>query len=172
VLKEHKNSLPQYTHSNIYSAMAVMQSSNGQDARTTLRYAEKILHSDDAPVYVDPPIAAFIQNIGMTLYEQGDYGQAMIALEQLVDKEQLTAKQPMPERGRVEIINIMTLTSLKQAKKDKDLSLRLWSEGINGAWALHSEQRYREALLAYEIMQSLWPGEDDIRALRDLAVHW
>jgi cytochrome c-type biogenesis protein CcmH/NrfG len=105
-------------------------------------------------------------------HEQGDYGQAMTLLEQLIDIDRLTAKQPMPERSRVEVINNMALTSLKQAKKDKDFSLRLWTEGINGARALHSEQRYHEALLAYEIMQSLWPGEDDIRALRELVVHW
>jgi transcriptional regulator with XRE-family HTH domain/tetratricopeptide (TPR) repeat protein len=172
VLKEHKNNLPQYTHSDIYSSLALMQASNGQDASAELRYAEKMLSSDDAPIYVDAPISGFIHKVGVTLYEQGDYGQAMTLLEQLIDIDRLTAKQPMPERSRVEVINNMALISLKQAKKDRDLSLRLWTEGINGARALHSEQRYREALLAYEIMQSLWPGEDDIRALRELVVHW
>jgi hypothetical protein len=149
-----------------------MQARNGQDASAALRYAEKMLSNDDVPVYIDPPIPVFIHTTGMALYEQGDCGQAMAVLGQLIDTERLTVKQPMPERQRVEVINTIMLTSLKQAKKDKDLSLRLWTEGINGARALHSEQRYREALLAYEIMQSLWPGEDDIRALRDLAAHW
>jgi transcriptional regulator with XRE-family HTH domain len=172
VLKEHKNSLPQYIHSKIYRSLALMQARNGQDARAALRYAEKMLSGDDAPVYIDPLIPGFIHVTGVTLYEQGDYGQAMTVLEQLIDTERLTAKQPVPERVRVEVINTMTLISLRQAKKDKDLSLRLWTEGINGAKALHSEQRYREALLAYEIMQSLWGGENDIRALRELAVHW
>jgi transcriptional regulator with XRE-family HTH domain len=118
------------------------------------------------------PIQGFIYRAGTALYEQGDCGQAMAMLEQLIDIEQLTAKQLMPEPTRVEVINTMTLISLRQPKKDKDLSLRLWTEGINGARALHSEQRFREALLAYEIIRGIWADEEDIKALRDLTVHW
>src|SRR5579884_3389819 len=72
VLKEHKSSLPQYVHTDIYGSLALMQASNGQDARAELRYAEKMLSSDDLPVYIDPPIPVFIHTAGMALYKQGD----------------------------------------------------------------------------------------------------
>jgi len=37
---------------------------------------------------------------------------------------------------------------------------------------LRSEQRFAEALTAYDIMQALWPGDKQIKELRDLTRHW
>jgi hypothetical protein len=53
-----------------------------------------------------------------------------------------------------------------------DLSLRLWKAGIQGAMNLRSEQRFGEALTAYDIMQALWPGDKRIKELRDFTRHW
>jgi hypothetical protein len=67
------------------------------------------------------------------------------------------------------VLNHLTLTTLRNPKKDMEQSIRLWTAAIQGARALGSQQRLGEAYTAYEIMQVLWPQEARVKDLRDLA---
>lgn len=170
---EHKNVLPVYAHANIYSTLAVMQAKNGNQADTTLRSAEKTAFRDEKhPVYVDAPVPAFIRNAGMAFYQQRNYDQANAMLSNLIDTTTLKAKRSLPERTRVEVINTMTVTSMKARGKDLEQSLHFWKAGIQGAKKLQSEQRFTEAIAAYDIMEALWPDEKRITELRELTQHW
>jgi hypothetical protein len=66
----------------------------------------------------------------------------------------------------------MTMALLKGSEKDMERTLHCWQAAMQGAHTLQSEQRLSEALVSYEVMQSVWPGEKRIAGLRDLAVHW
>jgi hypothetical protein len=43
---------------------------------------------------------------------------------------------------------------------------------MQGAIVLRSEQRFNEAMTAYDIMEALWPEERRVRELRECIVHW
>ncbi|MGH2478527.1 MAG: hypothetical protein ACRDHW_02580 [Ktedonobacteraceae bacterium] len=62
--------------------------------------------------------------------------------------------------------------TLKSLKKDMEQTLHFWKPAAQGARILQSEQRFKESLVGYEIMESLWPRERRIIELRDLAIHW
>src|SRR5579859_7595334 len=108
----------------------------------------------------------------MVRYQQGKHTDALSSLTHLIDPERLTLKSPLPERSRIEGLNTMALASLKAKDKDMERSIHFWKAGITGARALQSEQRFSEALVGYEIMEAVWPGEKTIKGLQELTVHW
>src|SRR5579875_206075 len=176
LLKEARVPLPPRLLGGIYSTVALMHAKNGLRATVPLRQAAEAFFGPQEEehrfVYMDYTKGDLVLNDGMVQYYQGDHDQALDALSQLIHPETLTLKIALPERSRIEGLNIMTLASLKRAKKDLEQSLHFWEAAIQGARALQSEQRFTEALLGYEIMVSIWPGEKRVTGLRDLTVHW
>jgi tetratricopeptide (TPR) repeat protein len=175
-LKTSKTPLPSLRVAGTYSTMAVMQARNGQKASASLRQATEAFFGqqrDDLNyVYIDFTEGNLILNDGLAHYQQGDYEQAIDSLSQLIDPETLAMKKALPERTSVEGLTMMTLASLKSEQRDQERIVFFWQAAIEGARTLQSEQRFQEALLAYELMQTLWPGEKRVAALRDLTIHW
>ncbi len=113
-----------------------------------------------------------ILEAGWTNYYQGDQPKAMEWLSKRIDPETLVPKIAQSELGRVETINVMTLSSLKTKDRDMEKTLHLWIHGMKGAIALQSEQRFNEALATYELMEVVWPDEKRVAELREHIVHW
>jgi tetratricopeptide (TPR) repeat protein len=160
----------------IYSTLALMQSKNGLNGTGSLQQAADAFFAPTTDesrfVYMDYTTSDLALNDGMVHYHQGEYGKAMDSLSQLIDPEKLTLKMPLPERSRIEGLNIMVLASLKTKNRDMEHIIHIWTEAMSGARTLQSEQRFSEAVTAYEIMEVLWPDDLHIVNLRDLIVHW
>ena len=176
LFKEHFTSLPSRLLGGIYSTLALMQAKNGQRGTPMIEKASeaffKTTNEDKRIVYLDYTISDLILNDGMVNYQQGEYAKAVHSLTQLIDTNTLSSKMPLPERSRIEAINIMTLASLKGPKKDIEQIITLWKAGMQGAKRLQSEQRYSEALTAYNVMEGIWSNEKHIHDLRELSIHW
>ncbi len=176
LLKQKGAPLPSRLLGGTYSTLALMRSKNGQSGILSLRQAAESFFSGKEEeshfAYMDYTLADLVLNDGMVHYQHGDYDKALDSLSQLIDPEKLTLKIPLAERSRIEALNIMALSCLKHDKKDKELSLYFWNAGIQGAKALQSEQRFNEAIAAYDIMEAIWPHEKDIKGLQPLTVHW
>jgi hypothetical protein len=84
----------------------------------------------------------------------------------------LNLKKPLPERSHIETINLIALAELKSKDRDKEHVVHCWTAAIEGAKHLQSEQRFSESLVAYEIIEGVWPGNPRIEELRELIVHW
>jgi hypothetical protein len=108
----------------------------------------------------------------MTYLNLGHYDTALNSFEQVIDPKTLKTKMSVAERVRVEILNNQALASLKTKAKDQEQSVHIWKAAMQGAKALKSEQRYSEALRAYDIMEALWSDDKRIRELRELTQHW
>jgi hypothetical protein len=67
----------------------------------------------------------------------------------------LTAKLPLSGKTYAEMLNFMTLASLKNPQKEREVSLRLWDAAIQGARKLQSRQRFEEVRAAYDLMDTL-----------------
>jgi len=175
-LLKQKQPLPSRLLGGIYSTLALMQSKNGQSGMLPLRQAAESFFSgkqeESRFVYMDYTVSDLVLNDAMVHYQQAAYDKALDSLSQLVDPEHLTLKMVLPERSRVEALNVMTLASLKHPQKDMERSLHFWYAGIQGAKALRSEQRFDEAVAAFDIMDALWSGERRIKELQPLTIHW
>ncbi len=175
-LKEQKTLLSPHVVGGVYSTMAVVQAINGQQGTETSKLAADHFFAQGATgpgfVYMECTPADLVLKDGIVHYRQGLYKQAQDSLQQLIDVETLKTRLPLPERSRIEGINILTLASLKAKEKDMEQTIYLWKAGISGAIKLCSEQRFHEALLAYQIMESVWPTEQRIKELRDWTSHW
>jgi transcriptional regulator with XRE-family HTH domain len=167
------------TRSSTYAGIAKYQAQNGQHEEGI---AAAISSAYDAfstslnktiPVYNDFNYSTLVMLDGQAYYHLGQYDKALETFAQAVDSETLAPKVPSSsERVYIEIINNQALASLKRPTKDMELSIRLWTAGTKGAIALRSEQRFGEALIGYNVMEALWPGDRRIKDLRDLIVHW
>jgi transcriptional regulator with XRE-family HTH domain/tetratricopeptide (TPR) repeat protein len=180
-LLEHASlSLPGLVQSNIYSGVAKNQALHGQkdEALVALHLAHDtfaVTGGEDPTLssMIDYNIGQLFMDDGLTHYRLGQYDAALGSFSKVVDPETLMLKLPITsERARVEIINHQVLASLKLPRKDMELSMKLWREGIQGARALRSDQRFSEALSAYNIMEALWSPDKRITELRDLVRHW
>ncbi len=166
--QDHKaRPVSSYIQSRMYSALAVMAAKNGRTTQYLGKAADASLET-----IMDFTQGALILNDGMTQYYQRKYKQAQDSLEQLIDPITLKAKLDLPERSRIEALNIMTTVSAKAKDRNMEKALHFWVAGIQGAKALRSEQRFTEAVAAYDIMEAAWPDEPRITELRELTQHW
>ncbi len=172
--------IPSITQSSIFGGVAKYQARNGQgeDASTALHEAKSAFFSseqsgEDTAAFDDFNYSTLLLDDGLTYYYMEQYEKALEVFAQAIDLETLHPKVPISSvRVHVEIVNNETLASLKSPKKNMELSIKLWKAGIQGAVDLRSEQRFGEALTAYDIMQALWSGDKRIKELRDLTRHW
>jgi len=172
-----KGALPPRLMSGLYSTLAVMQAKNGQKASATLKKAADAFFANGGNeehrfLYMDYGQSELILNDGMVMYYEQDYARALDSFGQIMDLQTLAMKRPLPERSKIEMLNLMALSTLKSTERDMEQALHFWHPAIEGAKALQSEQRFEEASMTYEIMEALWPGEKTIKGLRELAVHW
>ena len=113
-----------------------------------------------------------IGNEAMAYYHAGNQSKAMDTFSQLIDPENLTLQIPLSGKARVEMLNLMTLSTLKQPKKNLDQVLTLWEAGLSGAQALQSNQRFNESSSIYDAIEAVWPNEPRVKERRKQLVHW
>ncbi len=179
LLEQASVPVPMLMQSCVYSTVAKNLSLHGQkdEALNALRQAHDTFsaasNDDKNFSYMDADLPHLFMNSGYTYYHLGQHDQALAAFAQIVDTETLTRKIPgVAERIRIEVMNHQALALLKRPEKDMELTIKLWQAGIKGAIALRSEQRFSEALSAYQIMEALWPREKKILELSELTRHW
>ena len=69
------------------------------------------------------------------------------------------------ERERVE-------ASRDDQTPDMDLCIDLWVQGTRGAIELKSERKFTWARKDYKLLSAVFRGEQRVKDLRDLLVHW
>jgi tetratricopeptide (TPR) repeat protein len=169
---------PSLSHSfavRIYSAQAVLEAKTGKKPETTLQLAHTALHeaaNENYYVFSEGIIPELIGNESLAYYHARKYAQATDTFRQLINSEDLTAKLPLSGKAYAEMLNFMTLASLKNPQKDREVSLRLWDAAIQGARKLQSRQRFEEVRAAYDLMDTLWPGEKVIEDRREFVMQW
>jgi len=174
LLKQKSSPIPLHLQARIHAQLAYTLTKNRQDGSAHLDQAF-ILHpgtDKECPMYVNYERTDLLRDAGTTYMLQGDSAKAVETFSQVVNPKTLILKMRWTELGRVETINAMTKAQLKTKDKDMEETIHFWTAGIEGAKALHSEERFNEALAAYEIMEYVWPGDPRIEELRDYIVHW
>jgi transcriptional regulator with XRE-family HTH domain/tetratricopeptide (TPR) repeat protein len=177
LLTNAKQSVHPLVRSNTYAVLGAYSAQNGHR-----EYALKALDMATQTFFSTPPMNEFnymdydysevALTWGLAHARTGYPEEALKAFTEIIDPTMLTVKMPVSERVRVEFLNHMALASVKSSIKDMEQAVTYWQAGIQGAKALKSEQRFSEAMTAYEIMESVWHGDKRITNLRELIVHW
>lgn len=156
----------------MYSTLALMHAKNGLSPDVPLGKALEMNIENETYPFVDFKQSNLLLEAGWTYCYQGDQIKAMAWLGKRVNPETLEPRIRQSALGRVETMNVMTLSSLKAKDRDMEKTIHLWTAAVQEATTLQSEQRFHEALANYELMEVVWPGEQRITALRDYLVHW
>ena len=176
IVEQADSSLAPVVVSAVYSTLAVMQARNGISPDAALGKAHDVFPAssvDGSDVSsADFGYAKLMRNNGLAYYYEGNHTKALGAFAKVIDPNNLSPQVPMAGRTRVELLNRQTMTALKSPVRDMEQIISYWKAGIRGAIALQSQQRFDEACMAYEVMTGIWSGEQRIKELRDLIVHW
>lgn len=163
--------IPSLVCSYVYSGLANYQAYNGQkeNALISLEKAHQTfaVRTADVPKCVDHGQANLFTNDGMTHYHLGLYTQALAAFEQ-------TRKLSQGKLGRLEVLmsELSTELSRDDTPRDMERCINLWTQGIQQASKLQSDKWFNEAVQTYKAMRVAWPGEQPIKELQDLLIHW
>ncbi len=169
----HKAPIPQLVHSYIYAGLATYQAYSGQkqDAFISLKKAHTMFfnrpNDEQASIWIDHNQANLILNDGMTHYYLDMHKEALDSFEQ-------TKKIQQDDIGRVEILvdEVMTEISRDDKPRDMEWSITQWTQAIQGAKTLRSDQWFKESTTAYKAMRAVWPREQRIKELRDHIAYW
>jgi hypothetical protein len=165
----------QLVHSYVYAGLATYQSyykDRGKDAFASLKKAHVSFHNAQAtnevlPVWIDHNQANLVLNDGMTHYHLGLYTQARESFAQTRGIQQ-------DDAGRIEILidEVMTELDRDDQLRDMDWCIATWTQSIEQAKSLQSDQWFYEAVSAYKTMHAVWPHEQRVKGLRDYIAHW
>ena len=108
-------------------------------------------------------------DLGKRYEETQDHAKARSAYTQaaaaLAHIEQVPVTVTIPERVRLEIINLRTLAAVKASNLEGFQHFIL--QGIEGAKALESEKRRQEVISTWKLARHVWPKEASVLDLVD-----
>ncbi|HEU5229296.1 MAG TPA: helix-turn-helix transcriptional regulator [Ktedonobacteraceae bacterium] len=174
VLETSKAPIPPLARSYVYAGLASYQAGNGlkQEAFQSLGKAHTAFFAqppdEPAPVWIDHYQANLVLHDGMTHYHLG------LQKEALNSFEQIHLDPAKTETVRVEALLNQVMAEVNRADTERDMAwcIDRWIQGIEGAKALQSEQRFNESLHAYSALCAAWPSEPHIKELRAYITHW
>jgi transcriptional regulator with XRE-family HTH domain len=177
LLKNHRQAkrpalLPEGVIGNFYSSYCQTQIKNGIAPDTALGIAIDCEPLNEHVALVEFTASEQQWEAAWTYCAEGNPRQAMVWLEKLIDPETLASRVPQSERERVGVLNILVDALLQFKERNMENTIKAWIASMEGANALKSEQKYRDAIDNFELMRRIYPGEDAIRKLIPQTVHW
>lgn len=167
-------SIPPIARSYIYGGLATYQAHAGHQ-QEALRSLDKAYVSffaqapdEPAPIWIDHYKANLILHDGMTHFYLGLHKKALDSFEQI----HLAPFKTETLRVEAFLNQMMAEINRDDEERDMEWCIDRWIQGIEGAKALQSEQRFAEAITAYAAMRAVWPGEQRVKELRDRIIHW
>jgi tetratricopeptide (TPR) repeat protein len=164
--------LPSCIQNGIYSTLAVIQAKNGKSSDVALGKATEVDPGNEVYAFMDFTQSTQLLEAGWAYCYQGNQIKTMETLKKRINPETLVPTIAQSEIGRLETINILTLSSLRAKDRDMGKTIHFWRAAIESAKALQSEWAFTEAVTNYQFMEIAYPGEARIAELRDLIVHW
>jgi tetratricopeptide (TPR) repeat protein len=168
--------VPPLIVSYVYSGLANYQGHMGktQDALRTLGRAHAAFFAQPGnsapPIWIDHDQGNLLLHDGLAHYYLGLQKQAIDSFAQISALPRTARKETT--HGEALIDQVLAEIQREDQPRDRNFCITLWTQGMQQAAQMRSEERYNEALAAYTAMRAAWPGESRIKELRDLAVHW
>jgi transcriptional regulator with XRE-family HTH domain len=166
--------IPLLAQSKVYVGLARSQAYYGkkQDALTSLKKAHTTFftqpQNEPIPIWVDYDEASLILWDGMTHHHLDMHKEALDSFSQTnqIKHDNLTTYY------EIMLDEVLAEVSRSDKPRNMEFCIDRWTQGIEGAKALQSNQRFNEAIHMHTVMSAIWPGDKRIKELRDLIVHW
>jgi hypothetical protein len=150
--KAQKPELPSGVIGSFYSAMAIAQTKNGECPDQALGFAIDSAPGIDPNSFIVFAPSTQLKEAASICCSKGDQTQAMKYFAKRINVETLAPRIAQSEWGRVETINILTLSMLKSKERDMGKIIHHWSAAIEGAKALKYEYAFNQAVANLEGM--------------------
>lgn len=165
--------VPAIACSYVYAGLATYQAHNQQkqDAFRSLGKARDSFFAqsptEPIPIWIDHYTGNLVLNDGRTHFHLGMHRQALDSYAQIhtdpAGSEAIRVEASLSE-AMAEVYHV--------GNRDMEWVIEKWIQGIEGAKALKSEQRFSEAVTTYAAMCAAWPAEPRITSLREHIIHW
>ena len=161
----------------VYAGLANYQVHTGtmykQDALTLIERAEEAFRAaqenkETAPIWIGYDEGNLLLHSGHAYHHLGMSQKAIDSFARIGDLKD------SHETYRVEAIIDQAMAEVNREDRLPDMAFCIdrWTQGIQGAIAMHSKEKFTLAVHAYATMRAVWRGEQRIKDLRDLIVHW
>lgn len=177
VQESRRAQVPHQVRAWIYIGQAKFRALNGlkQDAYQSIGKANEVRQSGEFQgLYFNA--ANLMRQAAIAHSYLGEQPKAVASFLATLDINDNHVKpaMPMPDRFHVSLLSETTYSSLRlpMAKKDKDLSVKLWKASLAKAIELRSTTYYNEAQSLLRTMECIWPDDPEVNDLRDLLVPW
>jgi transcriptional regulator with XRE-family HTH domain len=172
-----KKSLSLMLQSYVHVGLANYQAHTGakykQDALTSLGQAQTAFdaameNKEIAPIWIGYDEGNLLLNGGLAYHH---LGMSQKAIDSFAMIDNLTDSQ---ETCRVESFIDQVMAEVNREDRSPDLTFCIdrWKQGIQGAIAMHSEEKFTLSIQVYATMRAVWRGEQRIKDLHDYIVHW
>jgi transcriptional regulator with XRE-family HTH domain len=168
--------IPHIVHSYVYAGLATYQAYDGhkEDALLSLKKAHISFFAQSdtevVPLWIDHSIGNLLNNDGSTHMHLGLYKEALDSLGQIDTQYAQDATIPMSCRVASIFDQVTAEVSRDDRPRDLQWCTNLWVRGVQGARELKSQKRIDEAVQAYAVMRAAWPGEKQVKDLREYLV--
>jgi hypothetical protein len=148
-----------------------------QDAYASIGRANEVqsLVNDDIDMTLFNPVN-LIRQAAIAHSYLGEQSKAVRTFLEAVDINDPDVKPtiPMSDRLHISLLSEVLYSTLRlpMAKKDKDLSVKLWKASLNKTLMLRSATYYNEAANNLNTMEAIWTDDAEVADLRDLLVPW
>jgi transcriptional regulator with XRE-family HTH domain/tetratricopeptide (TPR) repeat protein len=170
--------IPQLVYSYVYAGLATYRAYDGQeeDALQAIKQAHEAFFersaAEEVPIWIDHNIGNLLINDGETHMHLGLHKDALISFEQIDTR--YSQDTTVSSTGRINALIKQAMAEVDRDDQPRDMEqcIDYWSKGIEGAKVLQSNQHFNEAITAYAAMRAAWPGEQRVKKLKELIVHW
>jgi tetratricopeptide (TPR) repeat protein len=166
--------VPSFVQSYVHVGLAHYQAhcKLEQEVITSLRLAETAFDaSNDEP---EPPIWVNFNEANLLLHSGFAYYHLNKSEDAIKSFAKIETHAEVFETTRIESFTSQMMAEVTREDKPRDMGvcIDLWKKGMQGAIALHSEQAFTDAKIAYVAMRAAWPAEQRIKKLSERIVHW
>jgi len=169
--------ISQMIHSYVYAGLATYQAYHGRkaDALLSLKKAHTTFFErptdEEVPIWCDHQIGNLLVNDGETYMHLGMCKHALGSLQQIDTQYAQDATIPLSTRVNALTSQIMAEVNRDDQPRNMYQCIDLFVRGIEGAKAIQSNLRFNAAVQAYTAMRAAWPGEMQVKDLREHTVH-
>lgn len=177
IQETHRSNVPHQVQAWNYIGQAKFRALNGmkQESYRSIGKANEARQSGEfAGLYFNT--ANLSRQAAIAYSYLGEQPKAVSTFLQTVDinDDKVKPALSMSDRFHVSLLSEITYSSLRlpMAKKDKDLTIKLWKASLAKALELRSTTYYDEAQSLLRTMECVWPDDAEVTDLRDLLVPW
>ena len=169
--------IPLIVHSYVYAGLATYRAYDGRQKEDALHALKKahttfFASSDETvPIWIDHNVGNLLINDGETHMHLSMYKESIDSFGQI--NAQYAGDATISLTGRINALIKQVAAEVSRDDQPRDMQwcIDRWTQGIKDAKSVQSQQHINEAIQTYTAMCAAWPGEKQVKNLREYILH-